>query len=105
MAAHPEAPLEELTWTIAAARLLLGPAMSVQAPPNLTPEGEGAGGGAAAALEAGWRALIDAGINDFGAAARFPAVLLRCCVAVCAPFSFGAAGGAVCVAFASMGGR
>ncbi len=34
-----------------------------QAPPNLTPAAEGADG----ELEGSWRALLDAGINDFGA--------------------------------------
>ncbi|HZO62566.1 MAG TPA: 7,8-didemethyl-8-hydroxy-5-deazariboflavin synthase CofG, partial [Gaiellaceae bacterium] len=36
MATHPEPPLDELLWTCAAARLVLGPAMHVQAPPNLS---------------------------------------------------------------------
>ena len=48
----PDAPHEELLWTIAAARLVLGPAMNIQAPPNLSP----------GACEA----LLDAGINDWG---------------------------------------
>jgi FO synthase len=48
----PEPSLEEHLWTIAAARLLLGPAMSIQAPPNLQP-------GALADL-------IRAGVNDWG---------------------------------------
>jgi FO synthase len=52
MASHPEPDLEDLRWTIAVARLVLGPTMSVQAPPNLAP-GE---------LEA----LVAAGINDWG---------------------------------------
>src|SRR5690606_25470858 len=52
MAAAVEPDLDELLWTIAVARLLLGPAMNIQAPPNLSP-GEHA-------------ALIAAGINDFG---------------------------------------
>src|SRR3546814_16139065 len=34
MADHPEPPLEEHLWTIAAARLIPGAAMSIQAPPN-----------------------------------------------------------------------
>ena len=33
----PEPDLDELLWTIAVARLLFGPAMSIQAPPNLSP--------------------------------------------------------------------
>lgn len=33
----PEPPLSELQWTVAIARLLFGPAMNIQAPPNLTP--------------------------------------------------------------------
>lgn len=52
MASAPEPTLDEQLWTIAAARILFGPAMSIQAPPNLRP-------GALAAL-------IRAGINDWG---------------------------------------
>jgi FO synthase len=52
MAAHPEPPLEELQWTLAVARLVFGPSMSIQAPPNLSP-------GALAAL-------VAAGVNDWG---------------------------------------
>ncbi len=48
----PEPTLEELVWTIAAARLVFGAKMNIQAPPNLSP----------GALSA----LIDAGINDWG---------------------------------------
>jgi FO synthase len=52
MAEHPEPSLEDLLWTIAVARLLCGPRMSVQAPPNLSP----------GALEQ----IVAAGINDWG---------------------------------------
>lgn len=52
MAAAPEPSFEDHLWTIAVARILLGPAFNIQAPPNL-----GAG-----ALER----LIAAGINDWG---------------------------------------
>ena len=52
MAAWPEAEAEELAWTIAAARIALGPDMSIQAPPNLSADG--------------WPELIDAGIDDWG---------------------------------------
>jgi FO synthase len=52
MAAAPDAPHEELLWTIAAARIVLGGGMSIQAPPNLSPDDCGA--------------LIDAGIDDWG---------------------------------------
>ena len=52
MANAPEPPLEEHLWTIAAARLVFGSAMSIQAPPNLR-VGE---------LEP----LVQAGINDWG---------------------------------------
>jgi FO synthase len=52
MANVADAPQEELLWTVAAARLLLGAEMNIQAPPNLS-----ADGGAA---------LLDAGINDWG---------------------------------------
>jgi FO synthase len=52
MAAHPEPPLEELLWTIAAARIVLGPKMHVQAPPNLSYDE--------------FPRLLDAGIDDWG---------------------------------------
>jgi FO synthase len=52
MAAAPEPSLEDHLWTVAVARLVLGPSMSVQAPPNLQP--------------GGLAALIGAGINDWG---------------------------------------
>ena len=52
MADHPEPAVDELLWTIAAARLLFGPDMNVQAPPNLSPTV--------------LRRLIAAGINDWG---------------------------------------
>jgi len=52
MAGAPEPDLDELLWTIAAARLLFGPEMNIQAPPNLTPGDYGR--------------LIAAGINDWG---------------------------------------
>ena len=52
MANAPEPDLGELLWTIAAARILLGAEMNIQAPPNLTP-GE-------------YGVLIKAGINDWG---------------------------------------
>jgi FO synthase len=52
MAGAPDASLAVQQWTIAAARLLFGPSMSIQAPPNLRC-GE-------------LRQLIAAGINDWG---------------------------------------
>jgi FO synthase len=52
MAGAAEPPLEEHLWTIAAARLIFGPSMSIQAPPNLRADD----------LEP----LIRAGINDWG---------------------------------------
>jgi len=52
MAAAPEPPLEELLWTCAAARLLLGPGWSIQAPPNLSYDH--------------FPQLLEAGINDWG---------------------------------------
>jgi FO synthase len=52
MHAHPEPPLEELLWTCAAARVLLGPDMSIQAPPNLSYDE--------------FPRLLDAGIDDWG---------------------------------------
>ena len=52
MSLAPEPPLDEMRWTLAMARLIFGPGMSIQAPPNLSP----------GALQP----LIDAGINDWG---------------------------------------
>ena len=52
MAASTEPSLEELLWTAAAARLVLGPEMNIQVPPNLSYEE--------------FPALLDAGINDWG---------------------------------------
>ena len=53
MAQWPEPDLDDLCWTIAVARLILGPAMSLQAPPNLSD------------IDSLPR-LIEAGINDWG---------------------------------------
>ena len=47
-----EPTLDDLLWTVAAARLVLGPEMSIQAPPNLSP--------------GVYPRLIAAGINDWG---------------------------------------
>ncbi len=52
MAGHAEPALEELLWTAAAARVVLGPHWNIQAPPNLS--------------YAGFPRLLDAGINDWG---------------------------------------
>lgn len=52
MANAPEPSFADHLWTIAVARLVFGPAMTIQAPPNLS----------AGALGR----LIDAGINDWG---------------------------------------
>src|SRR5258708_21581593 len=52
MAMHPEPTLEDMLRTIALARLILGPQMNVQAPPNLSYED--------------FPRLLDAGINDCG---------------------------------------
>jgi len=52
MAGAAEPSLEEQVWTIAVARLIFGPAMNIQAPPNLRPEG--------------LAQLVKAGINDWG---------------------------------------
>jgi 7,8-didemethyl-8-hydroxy-5-deazariboflavin synthase CofG subunit len=48
----PEPGADDLLRTVAVARLLLGPAMNVQAPPNLS--------------ESGYGRLPDAGLNDWG---------------------------------------
>lgn len=52
MANAPDPSLDELCWSIALARILFGPEMGIQAPPNLSAGGFGP--------------LIDAGINDWG---------------------------------------
>jgi FO synthase len=52
MAAHPEPSLDDMLRTIALARLILGPLMNVQAPPNLSYDD--------------FPRLLDAGINDWG---------------------------------------
>ena len=52
MADHPEPSLDDYLATIAVARLLLGPAATVQAPPNLSDEA--------------FPRLLDAGIDDWG---------------------------------------
>jgi FO synthase len=52
MAGAPEPSLEELLWTIAVARIVLGPAAHVQAPPNLS--------------YGDFPRLLDAGIDDWG---------------------------------------
>jgi FO synthase len=51
MAHHPAAPLEELLWTIAVARLVLPESVHLQAPPNLVDDPG---------------LLLEAGIDDFG---------------------------------------
>jgi FO synthase len=52
MAGAAEPPLEELMWTIAAARLVLGAGAHIQAPPNLSYDD--------------FPRLLDAGIDDWG---------------------------------------
>ncbi len=52
MAEAPEPDLDELLWTIAVARILFGPEMSIQAPPNLSP--------------GVLTRIVEAGINDWG---------------------------------------
>jgi FO synthase len=52
MASREEPSLEELLWTAAAARLVLGPDMNVQCPPNLSYDD--------------FPRLLEAGINDWG---------------------------------------
>ena len=52
MAQAPEPDLDELLWTLALARIIFGPEMNIQAPPNLSP----------GVLER----IVDAGINDWG---------------------------------------
>jgi FO synthase len=52
MSDSAEPDIDELLWTISLARLVLGPAMNIQAPPNLSRDG--------------FATLIDAGLNDWG---------------------------------------
>src|SRR6187431_843130 len=52
MAEHADAPLEDHLWSIAAARIVLGPDIHVQAPPNLAYDD--------------FPLLLDAGIDDWG---------------------------------------
>ena len=52
MAAHPEPSLDDHLWTIAVARILLGPLWHVQAPPNLAFDD--------------FPRLLDVGIDDWG---------------------------------------
>ncbi len=51
-AGAPEPDLDDLLWTIAVARLILGPEMNIQAPPNLSP--------------GVYQRLVEAGLNDWG---------------------------------------
>jgi FO synthase len=52
MAAHPDAPFEEQLWSVAVARIVLGPDVHVQAPPNLAFDD--------------FPLLLDGGIDDWG---------------------------------------
>lgn len=52
MANEPPLPIDDHLWSIAVARLIFAPEMSIQAPPNLSSEA--------------MPALIEAGINDWG---------------------------------------
>jgi FO synthase len=52
MAGAPEPSLDELMWSVAAARLIFGPEMRIQAPPNLS--------------YGDFPALLEAGIDDWG---------------------------------------
>ena len=52
MSGFPDATTEELVWTVAVARLLLGPEMNIQVPPNLSADD--------------YEIYLDAGINDWG---------------------------------------
>jgi FO synthase len=52
MADHPEPSLDELLWTAAAARVILGPEAHIQCPPNLSGDDFGR--------------LLEAGIDDWG---------------------------------------
>jgi len=52
MAGAPEPGFAELMWTLAVARIIFGPDMNLQVPPNLTPDA--------------YTQLIAAGLNDWG---------------------------------------
>ena len=52
MEGHPDAAVEDLLWTVAAARLILGPSVNLQVPPNLN--------------QADYPLFLTAGINDWG---------------------------------------
>jgi len=52
MATHPEPDLTELLWTLALSRIIFGPDMAIQTPPNLNP--------------GHLNALIQAGLSDWG---------------------------------------
>ncbi len=52
MAGAPEPDMNELLWTIAMARIIFGPTMNIQAPPNLSP--------------GIFQQIVDSGINDWG---------------------------------------
>ena len=52
MGEAPDAAAEEMLWTVAVARLLLGPDMNIQVPPNLNARD--------------YEIYLDAGINDWG---------------------------------------
>ena len=52
MADDPDAGAVEMRWTVAAARLILGPGMNLQVPPNLNSRN--------------YQVYLDAGINDWG---------------------------------------
>ena len=52
MAEFPDAETTEMLWTVAAARLILGPSANIQVPPNLSSEN--------------YEVYLKAGINDWG---------------------------------------
>jgi FO synthase len=52
MQGQPDAASLELRWTVAVARILLGPAANIQVPPNLSARD--------------YQVYLDAGINDWG---------------------------------------
>jgi FO synthase len=52
MGGEPDAATGDLLWSVAVARLVLGPDMNIQVPPNLSADG--------------YQIFLDAGINDWG---------------------------------------
>lgn len=67
MHSHPEPDLQQMLATLALARVILPPEVSVQAPPNLADAGQNeAGGPTVEGLDRSLVRYVEAGINDWG---------------------------------------